>query len=53
MDNLKKSWLVCVGQIHGWAVNPVVPRILCILQMSDNFNMVPQGKVHPCPISLQ
>jgi len=21
--------------------------------MSDNFNMVPQGKVHPCPISLQ
>jgi uncharacterized protein with ParB-like and HNH nuclease domain len=32
---------------------PVVPRILCILQMSDNFNMVPQGKVHPCPISLQ
>ncbi len=31
----------------------VVPRILCILQMSDNFYMVPQGKVNPCPISLQ
>jgi len=24
MDNLRKSWLVCVGQIHGWAVNPRV-----------------------------